>query len=78
MMTNNTKENNVQLVFLTCVVKDYIHTQAWSGDPSYKWLDQSWSVIELMESIKDNNIHSKEDAIRHFLDIAHLFGKDRL
>lgn len=77
-MANNTKENNVQLIQLTCMVKDHIHTQAYSGDPAYKWLDETWSVMELMESIKDNNVHTKDEAIRYFLDIAHLFGKDRI
>lgn len=78
MMTNSKQEAHDELIYLVSRVKDHIHTQAYSGDPSYKWLDQAWSVLDLLESIKENNLHSKDEAIRYFLDIAHLFGKDRI
>ena len=76
-MTEKISQEQIEKIYLTCVVKDLIHTRAYSGDPAYKWLDETWSVREILEALSTNNIESKEEGVRYLLDIAHLFGKDR-
>jgi hypothetical protein len=76
-MTEKMSQEQIEKIYLTCVVKDLIHTRAYSGDPAYKWLDETWSVREILEALSTNNIESKEEGVRYLLDIAHLFGKDK-
>ena len=77
-MNPSVKEISSELVYLLHVVKDYIHVQAQWGDPSYKWLDESWSTHDIMETMVENKLYTKEATIKWLLDLAHLFGKDRV
>ena len=76
-MSNKISQQEIEKIYLTCVVKDLIHTRAYSGDPAYKWLDETWSAIDILGAMSEKNINNKEDGIRYLLDIAHLFGKDK-
>ena len=65
------------IISVVAQVKDHIHTQAYTSDPSYKWLDECWSVYDIMETMVENKLYTKEATVKWLLDVAHLFGKDR-
>jgi hypothetical protein len=76
-MSNKVSQQEIEKIYLTCVVKDLIHTRAYSGDPAYKWLDETWSVRDILETLRYTTYTDKEESVQYLLDIAHLFGKDR-
>jgi len=76
-MPNKISTQQIEKINLTSVIKDIIHTRAYTGEPAYKWLDETWSVMDILEAISTNNIKNKEEGIKYLLDIAHLFGKDK-
>ena len=75
MMANTLKQKDI--VHVITQVKDHIHTMAYSNSPAYKWLNEKWSTHDILEAMELNGIDNKEDIIKHLLDMAHLFGKDR-
>lgn len=77
MMKNYTKKEKDEMLYITAQVKDHIHTQAYSNNPVYKWLDESWSVLDILGTIEENSFHNKDETVQYLLDLAHLFGKDR-
>ena len=76
-MAEKMTPEKIEMVYLTCVIKDIIHVKAYENNPAYKWLDETWSVMDIMEAIHSNNIKSKEEGIEYLLSIAHLLGKDK-
>ena len=76
-MSNKVSQQEIEKIYLTCVVKDLIHTRAYSGDPAYKWLDETWSVRDILETLRYTTYTDKEESVQYLLDIAHLFGKDK-
>ena len=75
MMTDTVNQKDI--VQVIAQVKDHIHTMAYSNSPAYKWLDETFSVYDILETMELNGIDNKEDTIKYLLDMAHLFGKDR-
>ena len=73
-MADYTRE---EIIHVVAQVKDHIHTQAFGNNPSYKWLDECWSVHDIMETMVENKLYTKDSVIKWLLDVAHLFGKDR-